>query len=154
MRTKYDFSPGVRGKYAGGAEASMSDESAVNRELERELAEPFGQAWHESRHYILDSIACNLHNKGHQLSGNTEEKDADWLAALMWSNFPVFGAQVRSRFDDLPAHEQEHWKKIAACTIQCLPALMGRIAHRVILMSQAIRGMERAMRVERGRRQP
>ena len=126
----------------------MSDETAVNRELERELAEPFNFAWRESNHAILDSIAGNLHNKGYSLQGNTEESDIRWLARAMWVRSTGDLASP-NQFDDQHESTRKEWIKNAEIAVKCLPALMGRIAHRVILMSQALRGMERAIRVEK-----
>ena len=127
----------------------MSDESAVNRELERELAEPFGEYWRDARHGILDSIACNLHNKGYSIQGNTEESDCRWLARAMYCDHPTRFAHEPRDFDRLNENEQADWVRIAEIAVKCLPSLMSRIAHRVILMSQALRTMERAMREEK-----
>jgi hypothetical protein len=130
----------------------MSDESAVNRELERELAEPFDFAWRESHHAILDSIACNLHNKGYSLQGNTEESDFRWLARAMYCDHPKRYAHEPKDFDRLDEAQRAEWVLLAEIAVKCMPALMGRIAHRVILMSQALRTLERAKRSERRER--
>jgi hypothetical protein len=37
----------------------------LREELERDLAEPLHYASQEARNFILDSLACHLHNKGY-----------------------------------------------------------------------------------------
>jgi len=130
----------------------MSDESAVNRELERDLSEPFDFAWRESHNAILDSIACNLHNKGYSIQGNTEESDFRWLARAMYCDYPVRFSHEPRAFDNLTEEQRADWVRHAEIAVACLPALMSRIAHRVILMSQALRQMERARRIEKKQR--
>lgn len=123
----------------------MSDES-LEKQLIQSLGEPFGIEYRESHYYILDSIACNLHNDGHSLLGNTEESDLRWLARMMWQEKNrMVGAGI---WDTLPQPERDAWIETAGIAVKCLPALMGRIAHRSITISKALRSLERASREE------
>lgn len=119
-------------------------------ELEETLAGDLSFAGMQVQAHLLDALACQFHNEGWALDGNTEENDHRWLAQRMWASFTQAPA---GSFDDLEAAEQERWCQMARAAISALPDLMGRIALRAVRWSKALRMLERAVRAE-SRREP
>jgi len=119
----------------------------LRAQLEQQLAEPLNYVGKEARWFVLDALACHMHNKGYFIQGCTEENDARWFARILWTEFHE-RAVMRGEFDSESADEQERWVKIARCAISGLPSLMGRVADRAIHYSQALRDMERTLRIE------
>jgi len=91
--------------------------------LESELAEPLGYVSKEARHRVLDSLACDLHNKGYFIERCKEENDIRWLAERMWGHFHAAVSQ-KANFDREEPEEQERWIGIARCAVSCIPSLM------------------------------
>ncbi len=119
----------------------------LREQLERQLAEPLQYVSQEARYFVLDALACHMHNKGYFIQGCTEENDARWFARAMWTEF--HGEVVSAGdFDNQGTEEQEVWIKTARCAISLLPSLMSRVANRAIHYSQALREMERTSRIE------
>ncbi len=119
----------------------------LREQLERQLAEPLHYVSQEARYFVLDALACHMHNKGYFIQGCTEENDARWFARAMWTEF--HGEVVSAgEFDSQKAEDQEMWIKTARCAISRLPSLMSRVANRAIHYSQALREMERTSRIE------
>ena len=119
----------------------------LREQLERQLAEPLHYVSQEARYFVLDALACHMHNKGYFIQGCTEENDARWFARAMWTEF--HGEVVSAgEFDNQKTEDQEVWIKTARCAISRLPSLMSRVASRAIHYSQALREMERTSRIE------
>lgn len=88
-----------------------------------------------ARYYLLDTIACEMHNEGYNLEGNTEASDTAWLARRLYDRQKGFhGAPWENLTDD------ERWEqmRLAENVMQLIPQLMGRISARCIRISQAI----------------
>jgi len=47
----------------------------LRAQLEQQLAEPLNYVGKEARWFVLDALACHMHNKGYLIQGCTEEKD-------------------------------------------------------------------------------
>lgn len=93
------------------------------------------------RYLVLDSLFCQLHNKGYELQGNTEQSDFEWFAHILAGKIRHDTANV---FERLPAETQEHYREIAKAALETIPALMSRISARFILHSQALHELLRA----------
>lgn len=117
---------------------------SLSDELKESLAGPFDGLVRESKHLIVDSICCSLHNNGYGLQGNTAEYDEEWFARALWCHV---NGEVPGLYDVQTDDVKEHWLKISKAAIETLPGLMGRIANRAILHSQALRTIERGYRI-------
>lgn len=106
----------------------MNDHTLLSKELDF--------ISHQAREYILDAIYCTLHNKGHDLQGNTAESDVSWFAYQLWAELqrdPLLQA-----WEQLPPEERAHWERVAAASLRRLPFLMDRISHRMLTTKEAI----------------
>jgi hypothetical protein len=99
----------------------------------------------ESRHWVLDALACTFHNEGYGLQGNTEKSDVRWLAHMIRSA-ETFG---NNDFERIPKEDQERYLKLAEISIKALPALIERIASRYIGWAAALRSMEEMERAKK-----
>lgn len=88
-----------------------------------------------ARYYMLDSVACVMHNEGYSLEGNTEESDLRWFARLLYEK-DRHGAGPR--FEDAPQDIQKRYLQLAETCMKAIPALMSRISSRCIRISQAV----------------
>ena len=100
----------------------------------------------EAEHLVVDAIACDLHNNGYALQGNTEQGDHEWFAAEIYGHQHK-GADVS--LDRLSEKDRLFWKDVAQACVEAMPRLMSRIAHRCILHSRAMASLERAIRLEK-----
>ena len=119
----------------------------LREQLERQLAEPLHYVSQEARYFVLDALACHMHNKGYFIQGCAEENDTRWFARALWTEFNE-GVVSAGEFDSQQAEDQNMWIKTARCAISRLPFLMSRVANRAIHYSQALREMERTSRIE------
>jgi hypothetical protein len=106
---------------------------------------------------FLDSIACELHNRGYELLGNTEESDIEWFARTLWQSvsasnvtkkaFNSFGLvpdrcwTKKYRWEALSDAERGLWTTLATACIAVIPALQSRIGSRLVAISQCVRLM-------------
>jgi hypothetical protein len=118
----------------------------IERLMQRTLVGSVGCTSREVEHMIVDTIACDLHNNGYALEGNTGANDHEWLAAEIHRHCGHHGG---TPFDRLAESDQQFWRGVAAACIAAMPRLMSRIAHRSILYSRAWRSLERALRVKK-----
>ena len=123
------------------------------------LEDELGIYGRDVRRLLLDSISCTLHNKGYYLKGNTEASDIDWVARHIWCAFAQpghinrwehldEGSEEDARPKSIDPNTRVFWRKVARCATGALPGLMGRVADRMVHMSQVMRSMERACGVE------
>jgi hypothetical protein len=101
----------------------------------------------EARHQVIDAVACELHNVGYQLEGNTEAFDAEWLARMLWSE--ETGAMVADwDLDQVGMAETRiRYITLARSALKVLPAYQERVAHRLVALSKVMRDLERGLRV-------
>lgn len=88
-----------------------------------------------ARYYMLDSVACEMHNEGYSLDGNTEASDLHWFARIIYTQ-DRHGALPS--FEDADAEQRERYLRLAELCIKTIPALMGRMSARCIRISQAV----------------
>lgn len=100
----------------------------------------------ESVRHVLDALACELHNEGYALSGNTPEGDDEWFAQWLYTVSANRGQHGRTAWDHLEPYEQKLWLNLAGLCIECLPFLMERISSRYLSAAEAIRVLERGTR--------
>lgn len=86
-----------------------------------------------ARYYMLDAVACAMHNEGYSLEGNTEESDLRWLARYIFDR-----DGDRMGWDQVPDAVRDHYLRLAKILIEAIPALMGRMSARCIRISQAV----------------
>lgn len=86
-----------------------------------------------ARYYMLDSVACEMHNEGYSLEGNTEESDLRWFARLLYEH-----EGYQSRFEDAHDDIRKRYLKLAETCMKAIPALMSRMSSRCIRISQAV----------------
>lgn len=99
----------------------------------------------EARSMVLDDLHCTLHNKGYSLEGNTAESDIDWFARNIFAHVGGENAP-RGHWENFPEETKERYRLWARQTLNLLPSLMMRMAHRCIWHSQAINTMLKADR--------
>lgn len=87
-----------------------------------------------ARYYMLDSVACEMHNEGYSLDGNTEESDLRWFARLIYEH----EGGRSPRFEDADDKTREHYLRLAELCMKTIPALMSRMSARCIRISQAV----------------
>jgi len=121
---------------------------SLEQQLEETLVTGLEFSAGQAKHYILDSLACALHNEGYAIQGNREENDHKWLARAMWC---ARNGEASGVFDTLSDDSKEEWYKLARAAINALPGLMGRIAQRAVSYSKALRSLDRAVRLEQSR---
>lgn len=95
---------------------------------------------------VLDALACELHNEGYALSGNTAENDEEWFARWLYTVSANRGYHGRTAWEMLEPYEQKLWRALAQLSIECLPFLMERMASRYISAAEAIRVLEKGTR--------
>lgn len=86
-----------------------------------------------ARYYMLDSVACEMHNEGYSLDGNTEESDLFWFARLLYEH-----DGYQSNFEGAHEDTRKRYFKLAETCMKAIPALMGRMSARCIRISQAV----------------
>jgi hypothetical protein len=99
----------------------------------------------EAENWVLDGLACYLHNEGYALSGNKEESDEMWLARIILKDRVQRHAD---NWEQATAIEREEALHLARIAIRNLPALCDRISHRYVNASKAIRSMEEISRAK------
>lgn len=95
-----------------------------------------------ARYYMLDSVACEMHNEGYSLDGNTEESDLRWFARLLYEH-----DQYYTRFEDIDKETRERYLKLAETCMRAIPALMSRMSARCIRISQAVNTIIKAEKI-------
>lgn len=103
----------------------------------------------DAQRALVDSLACQFHNFGHNLGGNTQESDLDWFARTCWCEDTN---RTSSAWDALPESERKAHRERAATAIALLPRLMARIAHRAQNWAQALNALDRANREDERQR--
>lgn len=73
----------------------------------------------EARRHVLDAIACEFHNQGYTLNGNTEASDVAWLAR-----------RIGDRIDYL-ALSNDDLLKVAEVARHAMSELADRMASRL-----------------------
>lgn len=91
-----------------------------------------------ARYYMLDSVACTMHNEGYSLEGNTGESDLRWLARL------IYERDGYAHWDQETREVKERYLRLAGITMEAIPALMSRMSSRCIRISQAVRTIIKA----------
>lgn len=86
-----------------------------------------------ARYYMLDAVACTMHNEGYSLDGNTEESDHRWLARYIYER-----DGDRHHWDQVPQDVRDRYMRLAKITMEAIPALMSRMSSRCIRISQAV----------------
>lgn len=86
-----------------------------------------------ARYYMLDSVACTMHNEGYSLEGNTEESDLRWFARLLYQ-----ADGDRHHWDSVPQDVRDRYLRFAKVTMEAIPSLMARMSARCIRISQAV----------------
>jgi hypothetical protein len=90
----------------------------------------------KARLAFLDSLSCYLHNEGHNLTGNTEGFDVEWLARTMYAKRTGGTLSDIERASD---DTRQEYKALAAVAIECLPELCERMASRYLTALAAIK---------------
>lgn len=92
-----------------------------------------------ARYYMLDAVACTMHNEGYSLEGNTEESDHRWLARYIYQR-----DGDRHHWDQVPQDVCDRYMRLAKITMEAIPVLMSRMSSRCIRISQAVRTIIKA----------
>jgi hypothetical protein len=115
----------------------------------------------EARTWVLDAVYCSFSNIAGDLEGNTAEHDVEWFARNLWErfgerrNWPVGPAveehllgrrAVCPRWDVAGEPEKELWRAIAKTSLDTLPGLMSRVAHRCRAVAAAVNAVLKAER--------
>ena len=116
----------------------MSDESKSF------IEDALHYASRETRNYIVDSLACHLHNEGYALEGNTEANDVEWFARNLYDR-----RYENPRWDATSDEVKDRYRQTARAVVAVLPDFQLRIAHRLIALSKVVREIERAERRQR-----
>lgn len=124
--------------------------------------------------HAVDALACDRHNDGGSLTGNTQASDQAWLASVLFSSSRLGAGDVRTmhwaisreqwkelglepeaifgdgprRFDMLTAEQREPWLKLARIVMYVIPVFADRVGRRWMLQSKAIRTVWEACREE------
>lgn len=122
----------------------------------------------------VDSLACERHNDGGNLTDNTQEGDLRWLAATLFAASRLGAGSVETvpwligreqweqlgltpvfhfgdgprRWDMLSADQQDAWLKLASIVMYVIPAFAERVGHRWMLQAKAIREVWNEVRKE------
>jgi|ERR1051326_478066 hypothetical protein len=108
-----------------------------------------------ARYYMLDSVACEMHNEGYSLDGNTEKSDLRWFARLIYDHDRRGSLP---RFGDVDDATLDRYLKLAETCLKAIPALMSRMSARCIRISQAVNTIIKAEKLheeyERIKKQP
>jgi len=119
----------------------------------------------------LDALACELHNTGSYLLGNTYDTDLIWLAKRLFQCSRLGAGDVRTthwllereqwealelkpeglmgapnRLEQLTDQEQEAWLKLARIVAHVMPFYAERVGRRFMMQAKAIRATETALR--------
>lgn len=86
-----------------------------------------------ARYYMLDSVACEMHNEGYSLDGNTEASDLEWFARVLYEH-----DGYQSSFDTANDEIRKRYLRMAETCLKAIPALMGRVSARCIRISKAV----------------
>ncbi len=74
----------------------------LREQLERQMAEPLHYVSQEARYFVLDALACHMHNKGYFIQGCTEEaRSLDQNGSLCHLPAAVFDVTRRQPRDSL-----------------------------------------------------
>lgn len=87
----------------------------------------------KARLYMLDAVACDMHNEGYSLDGNTEASDIRWFARLLYDS-----DDQRLHWDNAGDEMRDRYLRLAVTTMKAIPALMGRMSARCIRISKAV----------------
>lgn len=113
-------------------------------EIENGLVSIPYYAGKEVGNLVLDSIACQLHNQGQSLKGNTAVHDQYWLARQMWVS-EHWNCNA-NQFDEAPTEVREFYCRMAGFAIAAIPGLMSRVADRAILHGKVFRSLQDAVK--------
>lgn len=94
----------------------------------------------EAKRHVLDAIACEFHNQGYTLQGNTEHNDVAWLANRICQELE--DRPIESCSED----RQRELLKVADVAKRSMAALADRMASRYIAISKSVRTIERIAR--------
>lgn len=97
----------------------------------------------DARHLVIDAVYCAIFNAAGDLEGNTEKSDVEWFARQIWQDV---SGRVPGRWEGMTDDNKEFWRKVAKASLERLPYLMGRIAHRCRMYTQAINSLLKAER--------
>lgn len=86
-----------------------------------------------ARYYMLDSVACEMHNEGYSLDGNTEASDLHWFARILYDS-----EMGHVHWDNAGSATQQTYIRRAEVCMKAIPALMSRMSARCIRISQAV----------------
>lgn len=112
----------------------------------------------------VDEIACDRHNDGGDLVGNTQASDLEWLARNLFDASTLGASDVRTvewligseqwkelglfrkscfdgpqAFDQLSDEQRDAWIKLARIVMYVIPAFAERVGHRWMKQAKAIR---------------
>jgi hypothetical protein len=127
----------------------MAIHTVTQKPEEETLKRAIGFVSTEAQNWVLDGLACYLHNEGYNLEGNTAESDELWLAQIILKDRVCRHADNWEQATPIEREEALHLARIA---IRNLPALCDRIAHRYINASKALRSMEEITRAKKDQR--
>jgi hypothetical protein len=100
-----------------------------------------------ARYYMLDAIACEMHNEGYGLDGNRAENDTLWLARSFYD--ATRGARFNvAHWDNLSDEERAEYIKQAEVIMRLIPQLMSRISDRCVRISKAVRTSIKAEKLD------
>lgn len=130
--------------------SSDRDFKNTSQEIENGLVSIPFYAGKEAADLILDSIACQLHNEGHGLKGNTAVHDQYWLARELWAS-EHWNCNA-NQFDDAPSETRQFYCRMAGFAIAAIPGLMSRVADRAILHGKVFRSLQDAVKRNKNRK--
>lgn len=111
-------------------------------ELDKELKHMLNMVSYRAQGSLLDTLACYFHNAAGTLSGNTADKDSEWLARVMFETERQFFKSWEHATDQ----QKAQYLELAELCIQTLPKLISRMAHRYEVVAQALELLEREHR--------
>jgi hypothetical protein len=118
--------------------------------------DPLAEALARALDDAVDAVACDRHNDGAQLLGNTQASDLDWLARVLFEASRLGAGDVRTvpwllgpeewavvgltpqallgdgprRFDQLDEAGREAWRKLGRIVLHVIPAFAERVGQR------------------------
>lgn len=124
--------------------------------------------------HAIDSIACQRHNDGANLTGNTQITDLEWLARCLFNSSRLGAGDIRTvpwligreqwdelglipeavfgdgprRFDMLTDEQADAWRKLARIVMHVIPQFAERVGHRWMDQAKAIRSVWNDVREE------
>jgi hypothetical protein len=87
----------------------------------------------KARLYMLDAVACEMHNEGYGLQGNTEDSDVRWFARVLYQ-----ADGDREHWDSTSQDTRDRYIRHAKVTLEAIPSLMARMSNRCIRISKAV----------------